>query len=105
MQDPARWIPTVRETVTVRRALVVDEAAVRLVEGLEVYHDGAREVVSDPSLIAALLLVDGRRSVRDIISAVLADAPPVAALARYLQLLAWFTDAYLRGIIGARMVA
>ena len=100
--DQAGWVPVVEESVTLHRGLVVDDVALRLVEGLEIYHDGIRDVVSEPELVAAFESIDGRRPVQEIVAGAVASLPAGRRLSAYFRLLGRFVEAHARGVLSAR---
>jgi halogenation protein CepH len=100
LQDLDGWVPRLRSTVTLRRGLGLH--ADRIVHGLEVDNDGVTEFTGDPFTAAALEGIDGRRTARELIDAVVDTAPAGEALLTRFRLMATFLVAHRHGILDAR---
>ena len=104
-EDTTQWIPALGEAVTMQRGLHLDLSAGRLLDGLELKRESTRAFVSEPYAVAAFEAVDGRRSVSEIMSAVLAAAPWSVRLATHLRLANLFVEARRAGLLRACSVA
>jgi len=104
-REPATWVPVIPASVSVRRGVDLEGATGRIVPGLEVGNGETRIFVSDPYAVAAAEAVDGRRTLREIISDTLVTAPAHEHVGIHFRLLAGF--AYLRsqGLVEALAAA
>jgi flavin-dependent dehydrogenase len=100
LQDLEGWIPVVGTAVKLRRGPGL--YANRVVEGLEVDNDGVTEFTGDQFTAAALEAVNGERTAREIIDAVVRTAPSGESLFTRLRLVATFLDAHRHGILETR---
>lgn len=103
--DPTDWAPALAPAVVARRGIDVEGSTGRIVPGLELEHGVGRLFISDRHGIAAFEAVDGRRTLRQIIAAVLAAADPRERLGIHFRLVAGFAYARGQGLIEARSMA
>ena len=102
LKDLGAWIPVRPASALIRPRIGYDQQMRTVVDGLEWWNGEARTFLADPDLIAAVNLVDGRRSVRQIVDEVLQTAPQEKRLGVHLRLVGGLAEAHAQGVFQAR---